>query len=227
MILPVSYPETVNFLDLTDYENIFDDCSVCFIEDFMHTPHSIRSKDTTLPVFTVGSYEISVAMNINDINKIDKKTFSILPDCKTMLSTTYQASYWGFIICKLTNNTDKIYHPIAYTHQLLPNQAFIPTKHYHNHDSYIKKILGYIFNYTNDNNKVADWHHKIYLLNLQHTRKKWDSIPLITSHNQRYYWNKEFRINVKKIKYDFGSIENFEKLRITGAYDNVDLFLSY
>ena len=41
MILPIPHPESIEFINLSDYKNIFNDCSMCFASQF--DARSVRS----------------------------------------------------------------------------------------------------------------------------------------------------------------------------------------
>jgi hypothetical protein len=72
MVLPVPNPETLKFIDLSNYKNLFDDCKKCFYNPnatFSYSNNSISTNET-LNVFSVDSYQVSVAMNLNQIQNI-------------------------------------------------------------------------------------------------------------------------------------------------------------
>jgi hypothetical protein len=49
---------------------------------------------------------------------------------KNTLSMFYYQPYWGFIICKLSTGPE-LYHPFGYSHQIIDNKIYIPTRHFH------------------------------------------------------------------------------------------------
>jgi hypothetical protein len=138
MVLPVPNPQTVKFIDLTGYKNLFEDCASCF-----YSPYGLKSStlnystnsyntrdDKPLEVFNVGSYKVSLAMNLEQISRVDPRVFVLSPGLKQTLEMFYYQPYWGFIICKL-NSGPETYHPLAYSHQIIDSKIYIPTRHYH------------------------------------------------------------------------------------------------
>ncbi len=138
MVLPVPNPQTVEFIDLTAYSNLFEDCSSCFYS--IHKSKSLNRQyltnsfntrdDKPLEVFNVGSYKISLAMNLEQISRVNSAIFDLSPGLKQTLEMFYHQPYWGFIICKL-NSGPELYHPFAYSHNIIQSQIYIPTRHYH------------------------------------------------------------------------------------------------
>jgi hypothetical protein len=136
MVLPVPFPQTLQFIDLSAYSNLFEDCAKCFYSPYKSksinfSTNSFNTKDDKpLQVFNVGSYKVSVAMNLEQIGKVDSRVFKLSPGLAQTLNTFYYQPYWGFIICKL-NSGHETYHPIAYSHQIIDSKIYIPTRHYH------------------------------------------------------------------------------------------------
>jgi hypothetical protein len=136
MVLPVPLAQTLQFIDLTNYSDLFEDCAKCF-----YNPHQAKSlnfstnslntkDDKPLQVFNVGSYKVSVALNLEQIGKVDSRVFKLSPGLDQVLKTFYYQPYWGFVICKL-NSGPESYHPLAYSHQIIDSKIYIPTRHYH------------------------------------------------------------------------------------------------
>ena len=136
MVLPVPLPQTLQFIDLSNYVNLFEDCAKCFYNPYKSkslsfSTNSVNTKDDKqLDVFNVGSYKVSVAMNLEQIGKVDSRVFKLSPGLNQVLNTFYYQPYWGFVICKL-NSGPESYHPLAYSHQIIDNKIYIPTRHYH------------------------------------------------------------------------------------------------
>ena len=137
LILPVPLPHTIQFMDLSGYNDIFEDCAKCFYnpnktKSFIYTNsfNTRREDSEPLKVFNVGSYKVSIAMNLEQINQIDKRVFELSDGLKQTLDMFYYQPYWGFIICKLTNGPES-YHPIAYSHDIIDSKIYIPTRSYH------------------------------------------------------------------------------------------------
>jgi hypothetical protein len=133
MILPVPQPETLRFHNLSEYKNFFDDCKNCFY----NATNSLKSyslnmidKAEGLAVFKIGAYYVSVAKNIQQLEMVNNKVFKLSDGLKKILNTYYYQPYWGFIICRLSPGNNN-YHPFAYSHQIIQNKIYIPTRHYH------------------------------------------------------------------------------------------------
>ena len=139
MVLPVPFPQTVRFIDLSGYKDLFEDCAKCFYNpsksfNFINSLDSSYSTNTRddkpLQVFNVGSYKVSLARNLEQISRVDSRVFKLSPGLKQILETFYYQPYWGFVVCKL-NSGPESYHPFAYSHQIIDSKIYIPTRHYH------------------------------------------------------------------------------------------------
>lgn len=228
MILPVPNPSTVEFHDLTKFKNFFERCSSCFYEKNLPRGRSSNTKcaipdcNFVLPVQNVGSYQVSLAHNIDQLNNIDSSVFSITDDCKHLLNNNYANKNFGFIICKLANSK-KEYHPFGYSHFITnTDEIFIPTKHYHAHKSFSKKIFEYVgFSSTNENkdNIKEKWDHNIYLYNasLTDSLQKNDIDP-----PDEFVWTKKSPL-LQNNFFPLKNLKHFEKHKIVGLYKNVDL----
>jgi hypothetical protein len=138
MVLPVPLPNSIQFIDLSGYQNLFEDCAGCFYETSKSqrsygklTNSSFNTRDEKpLEVFNVGSYKVSLAKSLEEINRVDTKIFKLSDGLKQTLEIFYYQSYWGFIICKLAKG-EELYHPFGYSHDIIDNKIYIPTRHYH------------------------------------------------------------------------------------------------
>ncbi len=138
MILPVPYPNSVKFHDLSNYKNIFDDCKDCFTNPLSRSKgmylssNSWNASDGVLKVFNVGSYQVSLGLSLSDLDRVNGSVFRLSPGCGELLKKDYSHPSFGFIICKLSKGEEE-YHPLGYSHEIFGNNIFIPTKHYHEH----------------------------------------------------------------------------------------------
>ncbi len=155
MVLPVPNPETVQFINLQSYKKFFADCESSFSEprDTNYLSRSFAASASlsahTLPVYDVGSYNVSVVPTMNDFHRLDPDFFTIDPYIPQSLQKKYDSSF-GFIICKLRKGQHS-YHPLAYTHQIHKDRLlFVPTYHIHPDGTY------------NHIDEYADWDHTIY-----------------------------------------------------------------
>ena len=136
MVLPVPNPNSIQFIDLSKYANLFEDCAECFynparLQSFGITTNSYNTRDDKpLEVFNVGSYQVSLAKSLEQISRVDSRVFKLSPGLKQTLEMFYYQPYWGFIICKLARGAES-YHPFGYSHDIIDNKIYIPTRHYH------------------------------------------------------------------------------------------------
>lgn len=136
MVLPVPLPNSVQFIDLRGYPNLFEDCAGCFYNpyrskslNFSTNSYNARD-DKPLEVFNVGSYQVSLAKSLEQISRVDTRVFKLSSGLKQTLEMFYYQPYWGFIICKLAKGAES-YHPLGYSHDIIDNKIYIPTRHYH------------------------------------------------------------------------------------------------
>lgn len=106
MILPVPLPETVEFINLSKYENLFEDCEKCFYNNTRSTRKCDSSSNNILEIFNVGSYKVSLAKNLKEINNVNSNIFKLSKGLKKILEKYYYQEYWGFIICKLDEGAE-------------------------------------------------------------------------------------------------------------------------
>lgn len=158
MILPVPKPGSVKFVNLERYPNFFDDCEKCFKEErnMYSASYSCSLRSSTpqepLPVFHVGSYQVSIAPSVHELHRADSRIFQLDPALETLLQDKYE-SHFGFLLCRLRPGSHT-YHPLAYVHEKDPCRLlFVPTLHYHSHT---KQTPGHM------NTTDADWDHRIY-----------------------------------------------------------------
>lgn len=237
MILPVPYPETIKFINLSNYKNIFSDCASMVYSNARsfkgnYLSASFTNSDSrTLEVFNVGSYKVSLAKSFHELKNVDTTVFELSPNCEELLKKTYVENYWGFIICKLSKGKEE-YHPFAYSHKIVNNKVFIPTKHYHQHD--IMSVKNYnvdnidsspMFNLNQNfnnvvNDKIADdWDHDIYLYNVGSSKGNLNGL----SNTNTEIWTGTNELELEKINFDLSNLNRFEKLSIYGRQLNVDI----
>lgn len=102
-----------------------------------------------LKVEEVGSYFVSVAPRLEDIDRIDSSYFKVSAGMRQILSVHY-ADHFSFIVCRF--KTKKVEpHPVGYEHERLPDgRMFVPTRHEHGSK------------HSQQANAHADWDHTIY-----------------------------------------------------------------
>jgi len=236
MILPVPFPKTVKFHDMSNYKDFFNDCESCFEKMYdeyatlgrSYGTMSMTNSSEPLKVFSVGSYNVSLAMTLDDLKRVNKNVFA-LSDGITNVLKKYNKNF-GFIICKLKDGNEQ-YHPFAYSHEIASEKVFIPTKHYHkehktsNSNNYFSQygLLGSNFQLSPDNLEADDWDHNIYLYNVSVN----NNFDVKTMDSSKYIWNKKVNINFKKLLAPLDkTCRSFQKLQISGRHKNVDIVLS-
>jgi len=117
MLLPVPNPQTVKFHNLSNYKDIFADYGKCFYTNIGRSTLPISyskslKRKNILEVFNVGSYKVSLAMNVNELKNIDKSVFELSDACYNMMVKEYSDPVFGIIICKL-NTGKEDYHPMG------------------------------------------------------------------------------------------------------------------
>lgn len=241
MVLPVPLAHSVKFIDLTHYTDIFVDCENCFDRQIpkssaLFSNLSANYSNTPLKVFNVGSYKVSLAMNLNDLKYVDSNVFILSPGLDKILKTYYYQPYWGFIICKLASGPEN-YHPFAYTHEIIDGKIFVPTRHYHqeanqfnflglqgyNEDLYLI-ASNFMENTLGINTYANDWSHDIYFYNINPYLNK--NVNKMRS-TILYEWKKNKLFDCNKIgeNFNFGECEIFEKIKIQGNQPNIDLIV--
>lgn len=252
MVLPVPFPNSVVFHNFEKYKDFFSDCEDCFVSNTlgMYTnSYGVMSKRSLLEVYDVGSYKVSLAHSLQDLQRVDSSVFELSKGLEEMLKKYYSNQVFGFIICKLVNGKEK-YHPFAYSHNISNEKIFIPTRHYHddninsyyndygmfNNKSYTSNTIDsspMFSSWTNLSNKVKkqtlnqdyadDWDHEIYLYNIDLNSNP--QIKKMDINNKE--WNKSININLNKIDFPLDKeCRIFNKLKINGNKPNTDIVLS-
>lgn len=206
MLLPVPYPDTVKFIDLQNYQSIFNDLERPFVNNQYNgvTTYSIPESNI-LKIHNIGSYMATLVPTHKDLDRINPLIFGIVqPNIKSLLNEKYSnlSAPFGYIICKLRSGQAIKYHPFAYRHKMTQNKTgnkilFIPTRHEHGHD--------------HSKFNEADWDHAIYSINTD-----------MQSGNKQQYT--QCILQTDKIpNFDLGSIHTINKKIIKGYYPNNDL----
>lgn len=247
MVLPVPFPESVTFHDLSNYKKFFDDCDDCFylpqpkslgFRGVMSNSYSMNDsfKSKTLEVFNVGSYKVSLAKSLQDLRRVNVNVFDLSSGLEEILKQNYANSHFGFIICKLVRGNES-YHPFAYSHKIFNAKVFIPTKHYHDESNVFSNnnnqgigLFADAYGWTNnrgnkrsyDNSMADDWGHDIYLYNVDINSNQ-EAKRMNTS---KYLWDRENKIKFGKLDFDLDrNCNDFQKVQINGSNPNIDLIL--
>jgi hypothetical protein len=127
----------VLLLDLSEYEgNFFQDAYASFPQkdtEYYSSGFTFGSTENSnwLPVKRVGSYKVSVANSLYELDYMNP-LFQLSSDVKKTLAKQYSKNF-GFVICMF--NASLKAHPIAYISDTLPKGTmFVPTRHEHGDD---------------------------------------------------------------------------------------------
>jgi hypothetical protein len=226
MILAVPNPTTIKFHDLTNYAKLFTDLENSFPKSrsFSLEGDMYLSKgEGRLKVHEVGSYQASIANNLNDLNRLDRSLFYVDDEVIMFLTNTYKSyANIGFVICRLKQGNHE-YHPFAYSHDIhSSNKLFIPTKHYHKTSSFEGSfgLFGDFMPITSNSHDMIsdDWDHEIYVMNDKITRVANDlkGTARTTSH---------LAIDKSKIDFELEPFKELSKLRLEGNHLNTDILV--
>jgi hypothetical protein len=197
MILPVPHIGTIKLHDLSQYENLFTDCSKSFFSNMLMRENNTEWDvlDDALQVYRYGSYNLSIVSTHDDFHRLDRNYFQLNENVGQILRKYYDANI-GFLVCKLRRGQGK-YHPIAYSHQIYqPNIMFVPTRHHHlMHEEH-----------------HSHYDHHIYSINTK---------SLCGSEN----WNYQFKLQTQLISdFDFPEVVCFNQLAIKKKDLNTDMY---
>ena len=160
MVLPVPNPtkraDFAKFYSMTDCNDFFKTLDSRFHRMLQHKSASRGVPDgalfgslSPLEIVTSGSYSISLAPTISDLDRLQTDFFGELPASFLDFVQKHYPSTFGFIVCQ-SSKTNEDFEPIAYSHATASKgQLFVPTRHEHGGDGAEEK---------------ADWHHKIYVI---------------------------------------------------------------
>lgn len=132
MILPVptTDPDSIELVNMEKVPRFFDALSRMFEPMALGMFKGTRSRGGGfLKVQNVGNYQVSVAGNIEDLNRIDPSVFRLTEATLETLVMNYRDGH-SFVVAQLRESGK--YHPLAYTHPVAPDgKVFIPTRHEH------------------------------------------------------------------------------------------------
>jgi hypothetical protein len=253
IIIPVPYLETLNFHNMENIPNFFVNLDKSFktseySSSYVSDPsYKCIYENKHLKKFKIGNYKISLFKNLQDLLKYNNKNFIISDQLKQKLIDDYKEKYWCFIALGLEQGFLS-YKPFAFSHNIINSKIYIPTKKFYYHKKppinfmASERLIGlstrmqncnnedlyktplYTELYNNPKRKEKHWSHNIYFLNYELSGHL---LPLNGFFTKRYYyWNNFLFWNPKSIKFDFGKINNFEKIHLEGDFDNIDIVLN-
>lgn len=261
MIIPVPNPKTVNFHNISHIKNFFKNVDKSFVLIRPNLTLSFNSSISynakkesmsRLEIIDVGSYRVSLAPSFNDLERINNDVFILSDGLKEKLRTDYREDFWGFIVFVLAKDS-KEYHPFAFSHDIINNAIYIPTKHYHDNSmstDYRERISSidsrinpygpgeilrnpYMLKNGNigevlikhDDNFSDDWSHNIYLFNCGNSGSKSETLKKMLNNDEHYKWDNYLYWNRRMIDFDLTNCDNFEKYKIDGYHPNIDLMI--
>jgi hypothetical protein len=165
MILPfplIKGNNRVAVLDMSRYENFFDDIDLMFPIAQSATEQSYEGVFSnsldSIDVIKVGSYDVSVVPNYENFIRLQFDKFNLHPDVTKLLGQ-YYARNFGFMVCILRPQAR--YHPFAYVHELRSNgEMFIPTRHYHGNTNH---TVGTSLNSSMGHSVFGKFHDRVNL----------------------------------------------------------------
>jgi len=140
MILPVPFVvgSAVILLDFSKDAFSFDLLDSCFAKFAPPVSRGLfgsKGESKSLEVHSIGAYNMSVATNLGDLDRIDRSVFSVASNVRQLLGRQYGSGF-GFVICAFDGCKKIEPHPIGYVHDRLPSgNLFVPCMHEHGHDT--------------------------------------------------------------------------------------------
>jgi hypothetical protein len=220
------------------YESINSSCFKEILKNFsLNNSGSyggdIRSQ--VLEVFRSGSYRYSIANGIDDIKRIDQGVFNVKNDLQELLKS-YSNKNFGFLICIIDKNVD--YTPFAYITDIVDNEFFIPTKHYHEHNNtrkgtssvFHRNIYGISDGFSsknNDSNSTNDWDHSIYVIGAKIYGCVFNRDDFFPAHSDLNIKSLSHNYSFSKYLNDVVSCKKESLLKIIkkGSFENIDFII--
>lgn len=133
MILAVpAAANDITLYDLSNCPDLFDKLENIFPRQRsrgMKMSKSLDGLTRSLVVHKIGSYDVSIAPTVADIDRANPEVFTLAPDVATMLDRVYPTGF-AFLICQL--RVDGEIHPLGYSAPApSPGMMFVPTRHEH------------------------------------------------------------------------------------------------
>jgi hypothetical protein len=215
MILPFPNAKSLQ-LHKIKYKALFDDLKQSVFQPptrswglyEMNMTRSLCSTASFLPVISHGSYLVSIAETLEELNRINPTVFD-LPEGIFDFFRKHYTSEFGYLVCKLKEGK-QLYEPLCYSHSLLSNgKLFVPTLHYHDHGQGAK---------TDE----ADWDHVIYslgttkmanreYLSYKENKLLWNRFP------EEYTLGKEFPVRCAEIYGNYPNKDVVFELEVHGT----------
>lgn len=176
MILPVPAESAgdVTLINMEQAPKFFDDLDRVFQPMTLGMSKGARRSRGVdhLQVHEVGSYLVSIAEGLADLDRLNPEVFQVSPAAMQALGPHYSrvnGQKHVFIVAQLTESGK--FHPLAYTHPVPAEGLFVPTRHEHGHD-----------HEAHPHGDRADWDHHIYF---QDREAKWVELPGLKDRTER------------------------------------------
>jgi hypothetical protein len=146
MILPApaATADQVGLIDMSEAADFFDDIDKVFEPLTLGTKSRSIDTNSFLEVHEVGSYLVSIASSLDDLDRVNPAVFTLSPEALATLADYTDG--FAFVVAQLRESGN--FHPLAYTHPTPPQgHLFIPTRHEHG---------------GKDDRSRAPWDHHIY-----------------------------------------------------------------
>ena len=209
-------------INLEGDSKVLEDAEKVFPKSKRNRRSRLKSKKknrSALAVFEVGSYSCSVALGLDDLERINPDVFEVSENISTILAKHY-ASGFGFLICQLRAQGKQ--HPIAYVHDLAEGGTyFVPCRHEHGSASA---------------RQTVSWDHLIYSVNSDppdmsspSTVTPGESIAEMTAKFEAGGGCNPPELDVREYLARFGVAlaapnESFRRRSVKGPYPNEDLY---
>ena len=217
MVLPVPYPETVEFETVP--REFWRQCRESFVPGVSAERSGwwVGTQGPEIPaymeVLTHGSYEVALAHTVEDLGRLRPDFAHLDPGVLEFLATAYggvqnYGKRYGFLVCRLKPGATE-YEPFAYSHaRRSSGDMFVPTMHFHR----LATGGGEVEIAT------ADWDHEIYSLGTgpEANSSRWD----MPHDRNAIDWNE------MPVKFRLGPGVPMRKLTRQGSGQNRDTWLS-
>lgn len=147
---PIAENGGIELFDFSSYKHVFNDMSSFFPvnpKDAHSKAKLISDLEKSLPQEKFGTYEVSVARDLEELEKyINNSGIQMNKYVSELLSEKY-LHYFGFVICKIYKSAN--FYPIGFTSPMMDQQYYIPTLFFDGSDFDMK----------------PSWDHEIYVTN--------------------------------------------------------------
>jgi hypothetical protein len=152
MILPVPVGDkghtAIELIDMSSVPKFFEPLEELFVVQSRGFSMNSLSKGLSEPleVRRVGNYDVSIVPTVDDVKRLNQDVFEVSQDTEFILRENYPVGF-AFVVAQLQKSGD--FHPLAYTHPLIGDRLFIPTRHGHGGPEDLPKWDHHIFHQSN------------------------------------------------------------------------------